>query len=384
MPEESFLSSLLYQEAVEEIRFRMEGASERNIALFGQTWFSKHFTMAENARTESSFSSILGQLHAAPAASTINQFSARPIRSLEGFGKKAYEMLTAAHTYKLEAEDLRDIAQFMRMWPAAKDRQKVLNYIINKLMNVREKAIKGVQEHIDIRTLTLLSNDGKFLFTETNDPGSPYIGTEIDFGFDPDHAAKVATASDKWTDANASTVNVLEDLLAICDQAEGNGYSFEKILLRREQLMYMLTTAKLKLYINGTDNASKPITLDDINTFFAKYDIPPFEVVRHISETEAKGGKVRNRFQPWKEGKLLFVPSNNFGTIEHLMTDADLIGKDKGVDYAKYNHIEVTNWEQGIKENTNHTEFVSACLTYSPVVDTIKDMWSLDVLTSKA
>ena len=66
------------------------------------------------------------------------------------------------------------------------------------------------------------------------------------------------------------------------------------------------------------------------------------------------------------------------------MTDADLVGKDKGVEYAKYNHIEVTNWEQGIKENTNHTEFVSAGLTYSPVVDTIKDMWSLDVLTSKA
>lgn len=384
MPELNFLSTPLYKEAVEQIRFMMDGASERNIRLFGQTWFEKHFKMGDFARTEAEFTAILGQMHAAPAASTINQYSERPIRSIEGFGKVKAEMLTAAHTYKLEAEDLRAIALYQKLYPAAKDRQKVLDYIVKKLMNVREKAIKGVQERIDITVLSLLSNDGKYTITKDNDPGSPFINTELDFGFDPSHAVKVSTSSDIWNTANAATVDVLEDLLAICDQAQANGYSFEKILLRREQLMYMLTTAKLKLYINGSDNASKPITLDDINIFFAKYDIPPFELVRHISTIEKDGGRSRTSFQPWKEGKLLFVPSDNFGTIEHQMTDADLIGPDQGVQYAKYNHIEVTNWEQGLKENTNHTEFVSAALTSTPVVDSIKDMWSLDVLTAAA
>lgn len=380
---DNFLNTPLYQEAVEEIRFRMDMASERNVRLFGQTWFEKHFKMADDARSKSSFDAILGQMHATPAASTINQYSARPIRSIEGFGKVKAEMLTAAHTYKLEAEDLRDIALYQKLYPAAKDRQKVLNYIIKKLMNVRERAIKGVQERIDITVLSLLSNDGKYTITKDNDPGSPFIGTELDFGFDPTHAAKVKASGDIWNDANAATVDVLEDLLAICDQADASNYSFEKILLRREQLMYMLTTAKLKKYINGTDRASSPITLEDVNTFFAKYDIPPFEVVRHTSKVEIDGGKSFNQFQPWTAGKLLFVPSNDFGTIEHLMTDADLIGPDQGVQYAKYNHIEVTNWEQGLKEGTNHTEFVSAALTSTPVVDAIKDMWSLDVLHAK-
>ena len=382
MPETNFLSTPLYREAVEQIRFMMDGASERQLRLFGQTWFEKHFKMGDFARTEAEFTAILGQMHAAPAASTINQFSERPIRSLEGFGKVKAEMLTAAHTYKLEAEDLRAIALYQKLYPAAKDRQKVLDYIVKKLMNVREKAIKGVQERIDITVLSLLSNDGVYTITKDNDPGSPFIGTSLDFGFDEGHAAKVKTSSDIWNTANAATVNVLEDLLAICDQAQANGYSFEKILLRREQLMYMLTTTLLKKYINGENYASKPITIEDVNVFFAKYGIPPFEIVQHISTVEKDGGRSRFSFQPWKEGKLLFVPSNDFGTIEHQMTDADLIGPDQGVQYAKYNHIEVTNWEQGLKENTNHTEFVSAALTSTPVVDSIKDMWSLDVLTA--
>lgn len=384
MPEVNFLSTPLYQEAVEQIRFMMDGASERNIRLFGQTWFEKHFKMGDFARTEAEFTAILGQMHAAPAASTINQYSERPIRSIEGFGKVKAEMLTAAHTYKLEAEDLRAIALYQKLYPAAKDRQKVLDYIVKKLLNVREKAVKGVQERIDITVLSLLSNDGKYTITKDNDPGSPFIGTELDFGFDPTHAVKVSTSNDIWNTTNAATIDVLEDLLAICDQAQSNGYTFEKILLRREQLMYMLTTTKLKKYINGVNFADKPITIEDVNTFFAKYGIPPFELVRHISTIEKDGGRSRTSFQPWKEGKLLFVPSNDFGTIEHQMTDADLIGPDQGVQYAKYNHIEVTNWEQGLKENTNHTEFVSAALTSTPVVDSIKDMWSLDVLTAAA
>ena len=384
MPEANFLTTPIYQEAVEQVRFMMDGASERQIRLFGETWFSKHFKMGDFARTESEFTAILGQLHAAPAASTINEFSERPIRSLEGFGKQKAEMLTAANTYKLEAEDLRAIAMYQRLYPSAADKQKVLDFIVKKLLNVREKAVKGVQERIDITVLSLLSNDGVYAITKDNDPGSPFIGSQLEFGFDPTHALQVENANSVWDEAHAATVNVFEDIMSICDLAAANGYAFEKILLRREQLMYMLTTSKLKLYINGSDKASQPISIEEVERFFAKYGLPAFEVVSHISTVEYNGGKSRNRFQPWKEGKLLFVPSDNFGTIEHKMTDADLIGKDQGVEYAKYNQIEVTSWQQGLKEGTNHTEFVSAMLTSTPVVDSIKDMYSLDVLTPKA
>lgn len=377
MPENSFLSTPIYQEAVEEIRLRMDGASQRKLNMFGQTWFSKHFKMEDFGRTDSEFTAILGQMHAISSATLINRNSERPIRSLEGFGKVKAEMLTAAHTFKLEAEDIRAIALYQKLYPSAQDKQKVLDYIITKLMNVRERSIGGVQRSFDDMVLTLLSNDGQYAITADNNPGSPFVGTTLDFGFDPSHAGKVTTT---WEAANKATVNVLEDLFAIRDAAAATGLVFTKMLMRQEQLAYMLTTDKLKLYINGSDKASRPITISDVNTLFAQYGLPEIEIVRHISQVEKDGGLTKTQYQPWKEGKILFVPSDNFGTIAHQLTDADLGMKSPGVEYSKYNGIEVTSWTQGIKEGTNYTEFVSAELTGTPVVDTIKDMYSLDVL----
>jgi hypothetical protein len=118
-----------------------------------------------------------------------------------------------------------------------------------------------------------------------------------------------------------------------------------------------------------------------VNTLFAKYGLPSIELVQRDIRINKNGGKTFDMVQPWKAGKILFVPSNDFGTIEHQYTDADLGLKSPGVEYSKYNNIEVTNWVQGLKEGTNYTEFVSAGITATPVVDTIKSMYTLDVLT---
>ena len=374
MTENSFLTSPLYLEAAEAAKTIINDASVRHLDIFGKTWFTKHFRMADFARTEGEFTAILADLHAAPAASTINQYSERPIRSLDGFGKVKAEMLTHAHTYKLEAEDLRAIAIQQRILSGYSDRAKLFDFIVNKLMNIRERAIKGVLNRIDYIILEMLSNEGQYTFTEQNDPASPYVGQTISFGFDPSHAGNVTVA---WTEANKSTVNILEDIMGVYNAAEVKPV---KMLMRMEQLMYMLTTDKMKLYVNGTDRASAPISVTDVNNLLARYGLPSIELVQSDIRINKNGGKSYNMVQPWKEGKILFVPQDNFGTIEHQVTDADLGLKSPGVEYSKYNGIEVTSWTQGLKEGTNYTEFVSAGITATPVVDTIKNMYSLDVL----
>lgn len=374
MTENSFLTSPLYLEAAEAAKTIINDASARHLDIFGKTWFTKHFRMADFARTEGEFTAILADLHAAPAASTINQYSERPIRSLDGFGKVKAEMLTHAHTYKLEAEDLRAIAIQQRILSGYSDRAKLFDFIVNKLMNIRERAIKGVLNRIDYIVLEMLSNEGQYTFTEQNDPASPYVGQTISFGFDPSHAGNVTVA---WTEANKSTVNILEDIMGVYNAAEVKPV---KMLMRMEQLMYMLTTDKMKLYVNGTDRASAPISVTDVNNLLARYGLPSIELVQADIRINKNGGKSYSMVQPWKEGKILFVPQDNFGTIEHQVTDADLGLKSPGVEYSKYNGIEVTSWTQGLKEGTNYTEFVSAGITATPVVDTIKNMYSLDVL----
>lgn len=378
MNENSFLTSPLYLEAAEAAKTIINDASKRHLDIFGKTWYRKHFKMSDFARTENEFNAILSDLHAAPAASTINRYSERPIRSLDGFGKVKAEMLTHAHTYKLEAEDLRAIAIQQRMLSGYSDRAKLFDFIVKKLMNVREKAIQGVQNRLDYIILEMLSNEGKYTFTAQNDPGSPYVGQTIDFGFDASHAGNVTVA---WTEANKSSVNILEDIMGVYQAAEVKP---GKMLMRVEQLMYMLTTDKMKLYVNGSDRASAPISVEDVNNLFARYGLPTIELVQRDVRINKNGGKTFDMIQPWKEGKILFVPQDNFGTIEHQYTDADLGLKSPGVEYSKFNNIEVTNWVQGIKEGTNYTEFVSAEITATPVVDSIKQMYSLDVIHTAA
>ena len=378
MPDQSFLFSPLYQEALGEVKLILVRAAQRHIDLFDKpAWYKKHFKMGDFARTESEFKALLGEVRTAPAASSVNQYSERPIRSYDGLGTVSAEMVTWAHTYKLDAETIRAIALYVKMYPGAADRTKVLNFIRTKLLNARKKAIEGVENRLTYIAASVLSNDGVYTFTKDNDPGSPFIGQTMNFGWDPTHSMKVKTSADIWNETNAATVNVLEDLMAIQDTAE---VPLKKMLLRREQAMYMLTTAKMKLYVNGSDRASAPITLEDVNTILAKYELPEIEIVRVETKFEENGGKKQRTVQPWTLGKILFVPDDNFGTFEHQMTDADLGLKSPGVDYVKYNNIEVTSWVHGIKEGTNYTEFQSAEITTTPVVETIKDMYSLDVL----
>lgn len=380
MPEQSFLSSPLYQEVLGEVKLIMDGAAQRHIDLFGQPWYKKHFKMGDFARTEGEFKALLGQVRLAPAASSINQYSERPIRSFEGLGTVNAEMVTWAHTYKLDAETIRAIALYQKLYPSTADKTKVMNFIRTKLLNARGKVIEGVENRLSYIAATILSNDGVYTFTKENDPGSPFIGQTMNFGWDDSHSYKVSTATDIWSEANAGTVNILEDLMGIQDAAE---VPLKKMLMRREQAMYMLTTAKMKLYVNGSDRASAPITIEDVNTLLAKYDLPEIELVRVETKFEENGGKVQRTVQPWTLGKILFVTDDNFGTFEHQMTDADLGLKSPGIEYTKYNNIEVQSWVQGIKEGTNYTEFQSAAITTTPVVESIKDMYSLDVLHSK-
>lgn len=373
MNENSFFNSQLFKDAREQVAAIIDQSQQQHINIFGQPWYKKHFTVSPFPRVASEFSAILEGVHAAPAASTINTHSERPIRSIDGFGSVKLEMMTAAHTYKLEAEDLRAMADMKRLYEGRQDYQSIINYVVDKLLNVRTRAIDGIIGNIDLRVLTALSNKGVFTFTQDNDPNSPFVGQSLSFGFDDSHAA---TANTAWTAGNKATVNVLEDLMAI---NEASDVTLTKMLMRKEVLMYMLTTDKLKLYVNGSDYASRPISINDVNTFFAQYGLPAIELVEREVRVDKDGGKTQSKIQPWNKNTILFVPDDNFGTIEHRITDYDDSLASEGVTYSKYEGIELQNWTTGIKEGQNYTEYTSAEFTYAPVISSIRNMYSLDV-----
>lgn len=365
-----FLQSDLFKEAVEVVKFRLDEASKREVNVFGQPWYLKHFNWDSEGMTEAEFTTLLGQLHYTIAASTINQWSADPVRKLDGYGKLKQEMLTYSHVYKLEAEDLRDIATYIKV--ANKSHKDLVNYIANRLMNVRERAINGIHERLDIIILGALSNAGVFTFTADNDPGSPYIGSQLQFGFDPAHIGTITTP---WTDANIATVDVIDDIQSIVGDSV---VEQTKMLMLPETAQYMLKTSKLHLYINGSDRASTPITLNQVNAEFERLGLPTIELVRKKSRTLKGADDVH--FNPWKAGQILFVPDNNFGVIKSRLSDAEVGLKENDVDYSYYSRIEVANWVVGLKQGSNYTEMVRARVTAMPSMPSIADMYTVNVL----
>ena len=101
MTNDSFFNTGVFQEALKEVGFRMDAASQRNADVFGKTWYGKHFTMAGDPKTREEFTTLLGQYTLSYAASTINRNSAPPVRPTDGFGQVKAEMLTFAHTYPM-------------------------------------------------------------------------------------------------------------------------------------------------------------------------------------------------------------------------------------------------------------------------------------------
>lgn len=367
----SFFDSVGYKEAVQTIAYRLEAATKREVDVFGDTWYRKHFKWNDIQHTSADFNTILGQLNLAIAASTIDKNSKEPVRSLDGLKEIAQKAFTYAHTYRVEAEDLRKIAIMQKLYS---DNAQVKKLILETLWNVTEKAVKGVEARIDNIVLGSLSNGGSYTFTEQDDPYSPFIGHTIDFGMPTENKGTVG-AGNEWTDANKATVDVLKEIDQVCRMAV---MPIERILLNRKQMNYIRDNAALKTVIFGSDKSGSYLTEAVLNDWAKSQGLPIFEVVE--KKIRVQNGDQISVVEPWADGKLLFAPSNDFGTIESMISDKDLLSGDAGVSYSNYGKIEVAKWEQGVKEGTHHTEFTKASVTAIHSIKDIDAMYVLDVL----
>lgn len=363
----NFLTEKIYDEALQQVNFRFDAANERNFNLFGGSWYTKHFSWNPNPRTSEEFKTVIGKNYFNIAASTINKNSGDPVRSIDGFGEIKQSMFTHAHTFKLEAEDLRNIAIYQKMF--GNNPKQLMDYIVNKLYEVRMRAANGIHERMDIMILTALTNAGNYTFTENNDPNSPFVGQTINFG-----TPSTGSVDTEWTAANASTVDPIQDISDVCDALDVPAV---KILMSKARVLYMLSNAKVRAYINGKDYSGNPVTLAMLNNFMAGIGLPTIEVVRKKSRVQKNDSFIE--VEPFDGKKIVFVPAEQFGTIESTFTDKELGLASPGVAYQNVGRIELSNWKSGEKEGTNYTEYTKAKVTAAPAIDRLNDMYQLTV-----
>lgn len=365
-----FFESDIFKQAAKQVAFRMEKAAERNVEIFGKTWYQNHFSVNPTPHTVDTFDAILGNTTMPIAASTINGNSAEPMRQLDGFGSITQKMYTHAHAYRLDSSELREMLIMTKTLPE----KQVLEYITNKLMNINTRSVDGVRARVDLIILTALYMNGKFTFTDENDPGSPFIGQTLEFGFDPTHAVTVGSGN-TWVAGNEDTVDPFKEIQDVVDHSP---VAFERILINKQDLNYILKCKSMKNYINTVQTVNAPLTAAKLNQFMSDNGLPSFEVVQRRVRVQGADFST-SELTPFGAGKLVFLPSNKIGTIETRLSDAELGLKSPEVEYSYYGRIELARYKMGEKQNTQYTEITKARMTAAPVFDSIKDMYSLDV-----
>lgn len=361
----------IFKEAAQRVIFRLEAASKEHVNIFGQPWYTKHFTMGAVPHTEKDFKTILGKLHLPVAASTINDRAAEPLRMNQGFEDLKQTMFTHAHAYSMSTDE---ILELMKLADLAEKNSDItaVDYITNELMNQVKSAVEGVDARLDIIILGALSNKGKFTFTKENDPTSPFVGQEIDFGMKASNCAEVGSGHE-WVTANLKTVDPIVEIEEVLSRQRRK---IKKILLDDATLRFIRRTDAMKNYVNSTLYPNQPVSVGALNRWMTDNQYPIFEVVDR--EVGVEVGDRINPYTPFKAGQLVFLPEDRIGTIETCLSPAQRGLKSDGVEYSYYGRIEVRRLTQGEKENTDYREITKASLTAAPSMDTIDNILTLD------
>lgn len=364
-----FFSSTPFQEAAKRVVFRMDEITRREVNTFGNTWYTKHFTMGAVPHISRDFKTLLGQSSMAIAASTINGKSAEPLRLIDGYTDMAQKMFTMAHGYRIEGDELRDLYVLSK---TSNDPKAVVRNITNYLWNVVERSVEGIHARIDMEIIYLLTHKFEFEFTNDNDPESPFVGKKLLYGGDQSHCGHVSDYT--WTAENLSNFDPVKEISEVV--ASAPQVKFDRILIDRQTMMLICRSPKMKSYINDVNRPNLLLSESNVNQWMVANGLPPFEVVERKIRVQ-KGGET-SMYEPYREGVLVFLPQNDLGTIETCLSDNEIGLTSDGVKYSHYGRVEVAEFKQGELENAAYAEITKARLTAAPSIPCIRDIYTLN------
>lgn len=361
-----FIYSSIFGDLTRQVQVRIDAASELRKRLFDQPIYSRY--MDWDAPTIGlNFEELIGSYNLSIAAVTLDSRGKDVIMGNEGLETIAKKVLRHTMTYPMPIEEYRKILQILdsRLIGDSQKAQQLVNLMWKGVANT----VQSVEAKLDIIFLGALSNEGVFTFDDNNNPEGGVRGV-VDYKMPASNKASATTA---WTEANINTVDCFEDIQQVVDAA-GDKVVFEKILLDRSKLSYMLRNKALKQVILGTDKKNSPLMLTELNTFLQQNEYPILEVIRRQTRIQ-NNGRIYE-YKPWNAKNLVFVPSGKLGTVKNAYADSEL-KQDPGVSYSNYGRIRVSQWGIGEKEGSDSVEFTKAQSWSLPVFTEMNGIFSL-------
>lgn len=374
----------LMRDALERVQYRIDAASKENVDLFGQTWYKKHFKVNPIPHIRGEFDTILGAAHITIAASTINGRALEPLRAKGELAELRQKMFKHAHAYKLTADEILnmlDKAEIIKRNGGAQGEAQAVAFLADQLMDNTLEAANGVDARLDYIILSALSNGGKHAVTQKNDPQSPFVGLTMDFGLPAANQAVVGAGNEWYNETsgqwNTALQATLDPIKEINDVLKKSRKRMQTILVDEDTLEYIMGCEKLKTYLNNQLTfPNEPIDIVKLNAYMTAHQKPTFEVV--YREIDIQNGDEVETQTPWRTAQLVFLPSNQIGTIETKFTDKERGIQDENVKYANIGRIELHRMAYGEYEASEYYELLKAGITAAPSFTTFDQVLTLD------
>ena len=363
------LNSSIFGELTKQVQIRIDAASELKKRLFDQSVYEQYLDW-DVPTIGLNFEELIGSYNLSVAAATLDSNGKEPIMGTEGLETLKEKVLNHSMSFSMNIDQYRKVLQILdsRVISDAAKTQQLINLMWKNVNN----AVNSVQSKLDMIFLGALSNEGVFTFDATNNPEAGVRGT-IDFKM-PD--ANKADVTISWTSGNAATVDCFDDIQSLLDAAQDK-VVFEKILLSQAKLSYITRNAAMKKVVFGTDKASTPLLLSNLNEFMRENNFPVFEVIRRTTRVQNNGTLAE--YTPWNGDSMVFVPAGKLGVIKNAYADNEL-RQEPGVSYSNFGKIRISQWGKGETDNSNGVEFTKAQSLSLPVISEINGIYSLNTI----
>lgn len=361
---EQFENSNLFGNLTRVVQVRFDAISEAKKRLFDNIIYPRFLTW-DAPSVGLNFEEIIGQYNISIAAPTVGENSNAPIIGTEGLQTVRERMVRHLIRRKLTDAEVRKIMELKnnRIIADSQRTQQLIDIMWGKVTDV----VQSVEDKIDMIFLGALSNEGKFVLDETNNPEGGARG-EINYN-QPE--TNIASATEEWK--AGANVDVFEDIQAVLDAASDK-VSFDKILISPAKLSYICRNARLKKVIFGSDKAESVLLPAALNQFMAANGMPQFEVIRR--QMRVQNGTEIKTYSPWNEKNLVFVPAGNLGIIKNAYTN-DELNPEPGISYANHGRIRVSQWQVGKREETTGAQYVEAESISLPVITEMNGIYTL-------
>lgn len=366
----NFFQTSIFKDLAKTLQISFDLASRNQQSIAKNLVYDKYLDVATPS-VATSFEELIGKYNVAVTAPAIGDYSSAPDLGQDGLTVLREKVAHIMARKKLDEQDYRNIQVLLNNPSITADQKN--RELVKLIFGDAQSVTQSVLDRIDLIFLAALFGEGVCKLDANNNPNG--LHCNINFG---QPSENVISPKAKWIEDNSTTVNCIQDLLDVIQEASTK-VSFAKILMSPAMLNYICKSDGARKFIFGNDKVARGVQLQDLNNYLSSYSLPVIEVIRRNMRLLKEDGTFTN-YSPVNEN-IVFIPEGKLGTVRNSLTMSEM-RRDPELNYSKYGFVSVT---QSVEKVEGHTCEITTGEAFAlPVITQFNGIYTLKTQTERA